>query len=695
MNESPKDTFREEAYELLAELEFSLLELEASPTDMELIGKVFRAMHTIKGSGAMFGFDEIATFTHEVETVFDNVRNGTLPVTKELIDLTLEARDCIRGMLDGPDQGASKEDTTDLMAAFRSLCTPNQTSSQPAARGNEPARSNGLSTYRIRFVPSQHLFKTGTNPLPLLEELRGLGTCTIVAHLDAVPDIEDIDAELCYTYWDAILTTTEPMDAVKDVFIFVEGDSQVSIDLIWEGDLEEDSHKRIGEILVDRGDITRENLEKVLHEKKPIGELLVEAGVTTSGKVVSALSEQEHVREVRDKQKREESVSSLRVSADKLDKLVDLVGELVTIQARLTEKAVNGGDPDLLPIAEEVERLTTELRDNTMSIRMLPIGSTFNRFKRLVRDLSKELGKEIELFTEGAETELDKTVIERLNDPLVHIIRNSVDHGVELPSVREASGKTRTGSIMLSAKHAGGNVVIDITDDGKGLDKAAIRKKSIEKGLISADVELSEKELFSMIFAPGFSTSSEITSVSGRGVGMDVVKKTIEALRGSVEVSSEPGTGTSVTLKLPLTLAIIEGLLVDIGKQYFILPLSLVKECVELTKEHRDQAHGQQIANVRGEIVPYVRIRDKFSIAGDLPDIEQIVIADIQRTRIGFVVDSVIGEHQTVIKSLGKVYKNVKGVSGSTILGDGTVALIMDLPGLADGLRTYDVTTNN
>lgn len=695
MNESPKDTFREEAYELLSELEFSLLELEESPNDTELIGKVFRAMHTIKGSGAMFGFDDVAAFTHEVETVFDQVRSGTLAVTKELIDLTLQARDCIRKMLDTPDE-VGPEDTNSLVEGFRVLGNACEMSSPQATREEaSPGEPNAPSTYRIRFIPSQHLFKTGTNPLPLLEELRHLGTCTIIAHLDTIPDLEDIDAELCYTYWDVILTTTEGADAVKDVFIFVEGDSVVSISLIHEGDIEEESHKKIGEILLERGDITKGDLEKALSEKKPVGELLVEAGATTPAKVVSALSEQEHVREVREKQKREESVSSLRVSADKLDKLVDLVGEMVTIQARLTEKAITGNDPDLLPIAEEVERLTAELRDNTMSIRMLPIGSTFNRFKRLVRDLSKELGKEIELFTEGAETELDKTVIERLNDPLVHIIRNSVDHGVELPSVRESVGKARTGSIMLSAKHAGGNVVIDITDDGKGLDKNAIRKKSIEKGLISPDVELSEKELFSMIFAPGFSTSSAVTSVSGRGVGMDVVKKTIEALRGSVEVSSEPGTGTSVTLKLPLTLAIIEGLLVDIGRQYFILPLSLVKECVELTREHRDQAHGQQIANVRGEIVPYIRIRDKFSIAGDLPDIEQIVIADIQRTRIGFVVDSVIGEHQTVIKSLGRIYKNVRGVSGSTILGDGTVALIMDLPGLADGLHSYDVTTNS
>ena len=375
---------------------------------------------------------------------------------------------------------------------------------------------------------------------------------------------------------------------------------------------------------------------------------------------MSALSEQEHVREVREKRKVEEAVSSIRVSAEKLDKLVDLVGELVTIQARLTEKAASGKDPELLFVAEEVERLTNELRDNTMSIRMLPIGSTFSRFKRLVRDLSQELGKEIELYTEGAETELDKTVIERLNDPLIHIIRNSVDHGIEEPSVREELGKPRVGTIVLSAKHSGGNVLIDITDDGKGLHKEKLRRKAVEKGLISPDAEMSEKEIFSLIFAPGFSTSAAVTSVSGRGVGMDVVKKTVDGLRGSVDVSSEEGTGTSVTLKLPLTLAIIDGLLVEIGKQHFVLPLSLVKECVELTREDVEHSHGRHIANVRGEIVPYVRLREKFGIKGDLPDIEQIVIADIQRTSIGLVVDNVIGEHQTVIKSLGRIYRTCR-----------------------------------
>jgi two-component system chemotaxis sensor kinase CheA len=366
------------------------------------------------------------------------------------------------------------------------------------------------------------------------------------------------------------------------------------------------------------------------------------------------------------------------VPAEKLDSLVNLVGELVTVQARLTQTASVLHDNELAAIAEEVERLTGELRDNTLNIRMLPIGTTFGRFKRLVRDLSNDLDKRIELITEGAETELDKTVIDRLNDPLVHIIRNSIDHGIELPSVREAQGKPGTGTIRLSASYSGASVLVTVTDDGAGLDAEAIRQKALEKGLVSPTAELTKKELFSLIFAPGFSTAKTVTNVSGRGVGMDVVRKTIDMLRGAVEVESERGSGTSVTLKLPLTLAIIDGLLVKVGGNFFVLPLSTVEECIELIHETDELRNGNCLVNVRGQLVPYIRLRETFGMEGGLPRIEQIIITEAGRGRIGFVVDDVIGEHQTVIKSLGKVYRDIDGISGATILGDGTVALILD-----------------
>jgi two-component system chemotaxis sensor kinase CheA len=321
---------------------------------------------------------------------------------------------------------------------------------------------------------------------------------------------------------------------------------------------------------------------------------------------------------------------------------------------------------------------------------MLPIGTTFSKFKRLVRDLSGELKKHIVLLTEGAETELDKTVIERLNDPLVHLIRNCIDHGIELPDAREAAGKPRQGTIHLSAAHSGANVLIRITDDGAGLDADAIRAKAAEKGLIAADAELSEKETFALIFAPGFSTARQITSVSGRGVGMDVVKRSIDALRGTVEVSSQKGVGTTITLKLPLTLAIIDGLLVKVGDGHYVLPLSIVEECVELTREDVVSAHGRHMTYVRGEIVPYIRLRERFLVGGHAPDMEQIVITESSGGKVGFVVDKVVGEHQTVIKTMGRMYNKVDVISGATILGDGTVALIMDVSKLVESVEMQE-----
>jgi two-component system chemotaxis sensor kinase CheA len=449
-------------------------------------------------------------------------------------------------------------------------------------------------------------------------------------------------------------------------------------------------HKRIGEILIERGDITPEELAKVLGQKKLLGELLVESGIVQPGKIESALGEQKFIRELQEK-KRGAEVAAIKVAPEKLDILVNLVGELVTVQALLSQTALSIKDPRLAAIAEEVERLTAELRDNTMNIRMLPIGSTFSKFKRLVRDLSKELGKEIEIVTEGAETELDKTVIDKLNDPLVHLIRNSIDHGIEMPDARADKGKPRKGTIHLSALHSGANVLIKIADDGDGLDVAAIRKKAVEKSLIAADAEMTEKEIFLLIFEPGFSTAANITNVSGRGVGMDVVKKAIESLRGGIDIESSRGRGTTITLRLPLTLAIINGLLVRIAADHYVFPLASVNECIELTAETREAAYGRNLANVRNRIVPYIRLREHFNIDGELPEIEQIVITESGDMRVGFAVDSVIGGHQTVIKSLGNYYRDVEGISGATILGDGTVALILDIPKLMQASKAEEL----
>jgi two-component system chemotaxis sensor kinase CheA len=696
-----KEAFIEEAYELLAELETALIELEEIPEAQELIGRVFRALHTIKGSGGMFGFDRVAAFTHEVETVFDLVRNGEMTVTKELIDLTLSARDQIRIMIDSPDE-ANEDKGNEIILGLKKL-TPGRDKGDNSEAGrvktdpSEGEQQDGDITYRIQFKPDQHIFTKGINPLLLLNELRALGNCKVLAYTDAIPDLSNIDPEECYTYWDVILTTDKGINAIKDVFIFIEDDCKLTIDVIDDGEkLNKDiSNRKIGDILIERGFVTKEDLNKVLSQQKRIGQMLVESNMIDSRKVEAALAEQQHIKEIKQKEQQKEqptdTASSIRVASDKLDSLVNLVGEMVTVQARLSQVSAYKNDPELLSVAEEVERLTGELRDQTMSIRMLPIGTTFSKFKRLVRDLSKELSKEIELTTEGAETELDKTVIEKLNDPMVHLIRNCIDHGIESPDVREASGKPRQGTVHLSASHSGAYVLIEIMDDGAGLDPEAIRAKAIEKGMITPEAELTEKEIYSLILAPGFSTTKTVTNVSGRGVGMDVVKRAIDNLRGSIGITSQKGTGTTITLRLPLTLAIIEGLLVQIGKEYFVLPLSVVEECVELTREDIANAHGRHIANVRGQIVPYISLREQFAINGEKPEIEQIVIVGVEGHRVGFVVDEVIGEHQTVIKRLGRVYKDIEGISGATILGDGTVALILDIQKLVQTAEREEV----
>jgi two-component system chemotaxis sensor kinase CheA len=701
------EAFREEAYELLSDLEGSLLELEETPDDKELIGKVFRVMHTIKGSGAMFGFNDIAKFTHGIETVYDKVRDGSIPVTKTLISLTLQARDLIKMMLDDSGGEAPSEPVLqEIVGAFKKLvlAEAEERPVAPHAGGSSAAQVSpprhqeicpgAQVTYRIRLTFSSDIFTTGTNPLLLLDEVRTLGECAVIADTNDIPYLDIMDPECCYTGWDVVLTTDKGINAIKDVFIFVEDRCEIKIDAIIGTD-EEESHKRLGEILVERGDVSYEDVLKVLKEKKPLGEMLVEKGITTPDKVDSALAEQQHLKKIREKaQAKEEVISTIKVPAAKLDVLLNLVGELVTAQARLTQTASVRADDDLTSIAEEVERLTAELRDNTLNIRMLPIGSTFGRFKRLIRDLSQELGKEIEMTTEGEDTELDKTVIERLSDPLVHLIRNCIDHGIEQPDVRVSTGKPRSGTIHLSAVHSGAHVIIQIKDDGKGLDREAILAKAVEKGLAAPHAELTDREIFNFILAPGFSTAKVVSNVSGRGVGMDVAKKAIDALGGSIEMATESCKGTTVTIKLPLTLAIVDGLLVKVAEDHFVLPLSIVEECVELTREDAKKAHGRNMANIRGEIVPYIKLRKEFRISGDSPDIEQIVITGVNGARIGLVVDSVVGEHQTVIKNLGKFYKNVDSISGATILGDGTVALIVDVARVVRSVELAEAAFN-
>ena len=677
--EMHRQAFKEEALELLGELETSLLELETDTTNDKVINRVFRAMHTIKGSGAMFGFENIASFTHEVETVFDLARTGHIEVTRELLSLTLLARDHILAMVEGKDSDTGVEEVIRGLRALNPEHKPLEAT--PTREPLTCAMNPNLRTWRIRFAPPKNLFMSGTNPASLLEELCEMGEHHVIMHAKDIPALPLLNPEDCLVWWDIILTTDRSEEDIRDVFIFVEEDSELTIQMVGSCQgIDEESYKLIGQILVEKNDIAKDALERILLERKPIGQLLSEAGLVSASQVEAALVEQQEVKRLRQTASTEaQQASSIRVPAQKLDYLVDLVGELVTAQARLTQFASEHSDARLQAISEEIERLSDELRDSTLGIRMLPIGSTFSRFKRLVRDLSQELGKRIVLETRGEDTELDKTVIERLNDPLVHLLRNSIDHGIESPGERMARGKNPEGRIGLSAEHSGGEVLIRITDDGAGIDPERIRAKAVEKGIIAADSPMSDKDALMLIFAPGFSTAEKITSVSGRGVGMDVVKRNIDALRGRICLESVPGQGTTISVRIPLTLAIIDGLQVQVEDSCFIMPLSAVEECVELIRTDKDRA---DLINLRGQMVPYVSLRRDFDIPGQAPRIQQVVVCNSQGQSVGIAVDRVIGEHQTVIKSLGKVYRDVRGISGATIKGDGSMALILDIAAL-------------
>ena len=656
-NEQFKQSFREEAREILVDLESALLELNAAGGDMELVGRVFRGLHTIKGSGSMFGFEDLASFTHNLENAFDKVRNGGLAVTPELVDLTLGALDQMKAMLEEEPGAAHSPAAGRVLEQLRGL-----TSGAPAESSvrvpEVPAAGElaALRAWKICFAPGPELMLNGTNPVLLVRELAALGEARVRACMELVPPLAEINPERCYVAWEVELRARVEREAIRDVFIFVEDACELQVE--------------------------------------PLGNeaSLAEAATSVacvSDLVAKGLEDQRAAGSGRRVYDKPDNASSLRVPAAKLDQFVDLVGELVTVQARLSQLAGKRDDPEISAVSEEVERLSGALRENSMNIRMLPIRGTFEKFRRLVHDLARTLGKDVELTIEGAETELDKTVIDQLGDPLMHLIRNSMDHGIEPASDRMAQGKRPTARIHLSARYSGASVLIGVSDDGRGINAEAVRQKAIERGLIAPEAQLTPAESYQLIFQPGFSTAEQVTDVSGRGVGMDVVRQKVESLRGTIDVESRPGEGTGVTLRLPLTLAIIDGLLVSVGHAFYVLPLSSILECIELTEGDIRQAGGKRMVNVRGVIVPYIRLREYFRVAGERPAIEQIMVVETEDGRFGFAVDQVLGDCQTVIKNLGRFYRHVQVVSGATILGDGTVALILDPQRLVqEALRT-------
>ncbi|MDM8540059.1 chemotaxis protein CheA [Desulfococcaceae bacterium HSG9] len=678
------ETFRLEAYENLKKIEDALLDMEETPDDQECIHRLFRAMHTIKGSAAMFGFDDIAGFAHHAETLMDKVREGVVPVTGELVDLIFLAKDQIKAMLDADQTGCGVDpDASDKIVAKLHRLLPQSdagaTVPSPEVNSDTLANEDKETVFHIRFRPNPDMMSAGMDPVRILDELRDLGQCELTVYTGAVPPLESLQPEKILFSWDIIMTTDASIDTLKDVFIFVEDGSDISIQsLEVESNREDIFRPRLGEILFDRGDVNVDSVNKTGKMQRRVGEILVESGEISSDDVESALKEQIFL----EKRKTGTGTESMRISSDKLDKLINLVGEIVVTQAHMSHLAEDHEGTVFSAPVRQMERLTGDLRKFALDMRMLPAGTLFNTFRRLVRDLSSELGKEVRLVVEGGQTELDKTVLEKLHEPLVHLIRNSIDHGMLPPEEREQHGKPRKGTIRLTAVHRSARVNITVADDGMGIDMASVRAKAVEKGLISKDDDLSETEICDLLFIPGFSTVRQVSGVSGRGVGMDVVKQGINALGGTIGIDSIPGQGATFRLSLPLTLAIIEGLHVKVDGRDFVIPVSQVETCGELKRSMHIKSDTQHTIRLKSELIPFIRLREFFGIQGDAGPVEHIAAVQTGHYRIGIVVDEILGNIQAVIKPLDPLYRRAEGISGATVMGNGTVALIIDLPEL-------------
>ena len=707
-------TFIAESRELLEDMENALLNVEHSDDQSDAIGAIFRAAHTIKGSAGLFSLDHIVAFTHVVESLLDEVRDGRVALGEEMIVLLLSCCDFLSGLIDGLAAGETEANAHTasagdaLVEQLKRHMSGGGHGAAAHGHGAAPVESGDLVAEHtphlermggeqgakdhwhisLRFGPG--VLQNGMDPIAFLRYLAKLGRIVGIATVpDALPAADEMDAELCYLGFEIAFDSTATKEAIEGVFEFVHDDcvihilppfSHTSQYMALIKALPEQS-ARLGEILVRCGSITARELELALqhqHEstepatQQQLGSILVDSGNVPPVVVEAALAKQKQVSE----QKAQES-RSVRVDSDKLDRLIDLVGELIIAGARTNMIGQRLQNVELQECTSTLSGLVEEVRDAALELRMVKIGATFNRFQRVVHDVARELGKDIGLVVDGEDAELDKTVVEKIGDPLMHLVRNAMDHGIEAADVRVACGKPAKGMIKLNAFHESGSIVIEVSDDGGGLRKERILAKAVERGLVDADRKLSDSEIYNLIFEAGFSTAEKVTNLSGRGVGMDVVKRNITALRGSVEVGSKEGQGTTVTVRLPLTLAIIDGFLVQIGGSVFVIPLDMIEECIEFASEP-----GQDYCNLRGQVLPFIRLRELFGVQGAATRRESIVVLKYGSQRAGLVVDTLLGEFQTVIKPLSAIFSEVKCISGSTILGSGEVALILDVAAL-------------
>jgi two-component system, chemotaxis family, sensor kinase CheA len=644
--------FVAEASDLLREMEAALLECSGGTADAEKINLIFRSAHTIKGSAGLFGLDPIVSFVHVVETALDQVRLGHVAMTEELVTLLLSCKDHIEALLLPVGTGGVPDVSlegrgAELHAALHEIAAPaGGSAARSEAGGSRKSKAQTISgpeNWRVSVRFGAGVLAAGMDPLGFIRYLQTFCEIRALKVLDdQLPPPAAMDPEVCYLGFEMELRTASGKATIESAFEFVREDCTLTVTPIIDA--------MAPSVVAAPGGAPAEAAKKQ----------------ATSGEGAAA-------------------AASIRVDAAKLDHLITSIGELITAAAGTNLLARRSGSTDLVESASTLSSLVEQVREGALQLRMVKIGATFSRFQRTVRDVSRELGKEIQLIVHGEDTELDKTVVERIADPLTHLVRNSMDHGIEPADVRLARGKPALGTVTLNAYHDSGSVVIEVSDDGGGLKRDKILAKATQRGLVEEGRSLTDSEVFAFIFEAGFSTAEKVTNLSGRGVGMDVVKRNINALRGNVGISSEEGHGTTVTVRLPLTLAIINGFQVAVGKSSFVLPLDSIEECVEFSSEG-----NHSFANLRGSVLPFIRLRDVFGTREPPSRRQSIVVVKHAGERTGLVVDALLGEFQTVIKPLGKLFRKADCVSGSSILGNGEVALILDVPTLVQQARAQE-----
>ena len=708
-----REAFLAECNELLGVLDESLLALEKDQGNADLINAIFRAVHTIKGGAGIIECRYIESFVHALENVLDDMREGRQQCSSALIDLMFSGVDQIRALLPfvADETSAPPAELLAQSDALHSLLhqiTGSAAQASALTAAHAPVRVVqgeliGHDCWHISIRFGENVLREGMDPLSFIRYLGSFGEITHITTLtEAMPPAEEMDVESCYLGFEIDFKSDTSKEKIERVFEFVRDncllhilppDSRIDdfIELIMQ--LPEDN-LRLGEILVKAGVLTEQELREGLAVQQqdiadepappPLGEILVGQQVVQVELVEAAVSKQAQIVE-----KKAQEAQLIRVHADKLDHLINLVGELVIAGSAVSMLAQRSHDSVMSEATSTISRLVEEVRDGALRLRMVQIGEVFNRFQRVVRDVSKEIGKDIELRVQGEDTELDKSVVDKIGDPLMHLVRNAMDHGIESAELRQARGKPARGQVALNAYHESGSVVIEVADDGGGLNRKKIRDKAIARGLLAANAEISDQDLCRLIFEPGFSTADQVSSLSGRGVGMDVVRRNIEALRGTVDVESREGEGSLIRIRLPLTLAIIDGFLMGVGGSAFVVPLEMVEECIEQSHE----ASGRNYINLRGEVLPCIRLREFLEIGGPAGKRENVVVVRYGGRKAGLLVDELMGEFQTVIKPLGRIFQRLRGVAGSTILGGGEVALILDVPALIALAAEQEKTT--